>query len=169
MTFLSNPLLVPIHVDALAVGSQLPPATMFQWSNLSPNFSNLQSDYHFGSELLGDGGGQTSLFDRAGGLETGIHLHFRLPRAFSHGRQQGDSALLFPVIPNRWLVQRFGGDPITYKAWIIKSDAPADESSGVPWPKFPRDEQQPVQFNLIGACTELTAAPGEEEPARVNL
>ena len=169
MTFLSNPLLVPIHVDALAVGSQLPSDTMFQWSNLSPNFSTLQSDYHFGSELIGDGGGQTSLFDQAGGLETGIHLHFRLPRAFAHGRQQGDSALSFPVIPNRWLVQRFGGDPVKYKAWIIKSDAPAIESSGVPWPTFPKDEQQPVQFNLIGACTELTAALVEEEPARVNL
>jgi len=168
MSFLSEPLLlVPMHVDALAVGTSLPDRKMFQWTNLAPNFSKLEDDYHFGAELVGDRAGTANPFDKARGLETGIHLHFRLSRAFSYGSQQGAGDLLFPVIPNRWLVQRFGGKPSTYKAWLIKSDAPApDDSSGIPWPTFPADDNTPVNFKLIGTCTELTTAFGEgDEPA----
>jgi len=173
VSFLDEPLLlIPIHVDALAVGNKgwLPPGSMFQWTNLTPNFLKLANDYQFASQLIGDPGGTGSPFDAAIGLETGIHLHFRLPRAFSHGIQQGENALSFPAIPNRWLVQRLGGDPATYTAWLIKSDARTNESSATPWPKFPDDEQTPAQFNLIGTYSKLTASlPQEDEPASVNL
>jgi len=172
MSFLNEPLLlVPIHVDALAVGNQLPPDTMFQWTNLTPNFSNLKGDYHFGAELVGDSGASGSPFDEAAGLETGIHLHFRLPRAFSHGRQEGDGPLTFPPIPNRWLVQRFGDASVPYRAWLIKSDAPATGNSpGIPWPTFPNDPQTPVEFKLIGNSTEVTASLADgDESALVNL
>src|SRR6266850_4976576 len=174
MSFLSESLLlVPMHVDALAVGSRLPPHTMFQWTNLASTFS-VQGEDFFGSEAVGDSPGASTPFDQASGLQTGIHLLFRLPRAFSHGYQQGTSALSFPVIPNRWLVQRFGGEPASHKAWLIKSDAPApDDATGIPWPifpKFPNDEQTPVEFKVIGTSTELTASPGEgDEPVRVTL
>lgn len=173
MSFLDEPLLlIPIHVDALAVGNQgsLPPKSMFQWTNLTPNFSKLQTEYQFGSALIGDTSSAGSPFDSASGLETGIHLHFRLPRAFSHGRQQGEGALSFPAIPNRWLVQRFGGNPATYTAWLIKSDAPTNESSATPWPRFPEDEKTPAEFKLIGTHTELTASwEQKDEPANVKL
>ena len=44
-------LLVPIHIDALAVGSEFPSADLFQWTNLAPDFAKLQAIYSFGSEL----------------------------------------------------------------------------------------------------------------------
>ena len=173
MSFLDEPLLlIPIHVDALAVGNQgsLPPKSMFQWTNLTPNFSKLQTEYQFASQLIGDPGTGGSPFDAASGLETGIHLHFRLTRAFSRGHQQGEGPLSFPAIPNRWLVQRFGGDRAAYTAWLIKSDAPANDAWATPWPKFPDDEQTPAEFRLIGTYTEVTASVGQDdEPANVKL
>ena len=102
-------LLVPIHIDGLAVGKLLPPDEIFQWTNLNPDFSKLRPprrSYLFGSELVGESGNP---FAKAIGLEPGIHLHFRLPRALTHGSQSGTEKISFPAIPNRWLVQRFGG------------------------------------------------------------
>lgn len=171
MSLFNEPLLLmPMHVDALAVGTSLPDKSMFQWTNLAPNFSKLK-DYQFGSALIGDDSASGNPFDEAEGLKTGIHLHFRLPRAFAHGSQEGAGDLLFPAIPNRWLVQRFGGEPASYKAWLVKSDAPApDDAPGIPWPTFPKDEQIPVEFKRIGTCTELTGPVAEgDEAALVNL
>src|SRR5688572_19589670 len=169
MSFLDDPLLlVPMHVDALAVGTSLPDSEMFQWTNLSPNFSKLQSDYFFGAKLVGDHTGDP--FEQANGLETGTHLLFQLPRSFSRGRQGDADSLSFPPIPNRWLVQRFGGTPATHRAWLIKSDAAASDSVGASWAIFPQDEDTPVQLNRIGASTEVSAALGtEDEPASVRL
>jgi hypothetical protein len=151
-------LLVPFHIDGLVVGTL--PAD-FQWTNLAADFSKLQRDYYFGSELA-------KPFESAGDLlGKGIHLHFRLPTAFTHGRQEGDEDPSFPAIPNRWLVQRFGGTrQLAYKAWIIKSDAEAEPTDlpGVIWPKFPEDA--PVEFKSIGTCTELHGPFDEKnEPA----
>ncbi|CAB1078651.1 hypothetical protein D1AOALGA4SA_6387 [Olavius algarvensis Delta 1 endosymbiont] len=155
-------LLVPIHIDALAVGEILPDDAMFQWTDLAPDFWKLQKEkrYFFGSELY-------SLFDEKSGPGVGIHLHFRLPRTFVHGSQTGAADILFPAIPNRWLLQRFGGEPgkpYTHQAWLIKSDAEAQaDTDGIPWPTF--HENEPLELKKIGTCTDLTAASGvEDEP-----
>jgi hypothetical protein len=146
-------LLVPIHIDALAVGTPKTPAS-FQWTNLVPDFSKLESrTYAFGAELVSNNGDP---FKEASGLknERGIHLHFRLPAALRHGAQSGSGEVVFPAIPNRWLVQRFaGGEALTYKAWLIESDLKADKTPGVTWPAF--DQNQTITLKKIGAVTEL--------------
>ena len=169
MSLFNEPLLlVPIHLDALVVGTQTPPATIFQWTNLSPNFS-MGGNYFFGSELQGDNPGAGTPFDQSMPLATGIHLLFQLPRAFSHGQQNDDGPLTFPAIPNRWLVQRFGGGT-DYRACLIQSDVSPEDSSGVPWPVFPHDEQTQVEFGTIGSCAELTGPlPDRDEPALIKL
>jgi hypothetical protein len=149
----SSRLLVPIHIDALAVGTPKTPAS-FQWTNLVPDFSKLESSrtYLFGAELVSNNGDP---FKEATGLknERGIHLHFRLPAALRHGAQSGSGEVVFPAIPNRWLVQRFAGETPTYKAWLIESDLAADKSPGVTWPAF--DQNQTITLKKIGAVTEL--------------
>jgi len=160
-----NPkLLVPFHIDALVVGTL--PERGFKWTNPAPDFSKLQDDYCFGSELVKPFEPIPDL------LGKGIHLHFRLPTAFTHGEQgEKDEDPSFPPVPNRWLVQRLGGTGrSTYKAWIIRSDAEAAPSDGpsVIWPKFP--EEAPAQFKSIGTCTELHGPLDEkDEPAEEEI
>lgn len=160
-------LLVPIHIDGLAVGRSLPPPRMFQWTNPAPDFSKLRREYLFGSELDGNNGNP---FAQAEGLEVGVHLHFRLPRALTHGHKEGPGDVSFPPIPNRWLVQRFGGTvgvggKLDYKAWLIESDVETrDDSRGLTWPTF--DEHEPVRLKTVGTRTELTGPLPEQGEAR---
>jgi hypothetical protein len=102
-------LLVPIHIDGLVVGTSFPSDKIFQWTNLAPNFAKLSGSYLFGAELGGDSDSNGNPFEKAADLQPGIHLHFRLPRALTHGSQSGAEKISFPPIPNRWLVQRYGG------------------------------------------------------------
>ena len=122
-------LLVPIRIDALVVGGEPPSDQLFQWTNLTPDFYLLKSPdwYLFGSdpELY-------KLFEKADPafMAPGIHLHFRLPRALTHGTQEGSEPVKFPRIPNRWLVQRSWRDSAKnrrHKAWLIKSDVEVKE------------------------------------------
>ena len=156
-------LLVPIHIDALAVGEKLPPSEIFKWTNLAPDFAKLKTNYFFGSEL----DDSNNLFVEAAGLEPGVHLHFQLPRALKHGSQEGGADVSFPAIPNRWLVQRIDqSSQLTHKAWLIKSDVESEESSAVTWPTF--YENDPIQFRKIGAWKELTEALEEQDEAALE-
>ena len=63
-------------------------------------------------------------------LDEGVHIHWQLPRAFSHGIiRQGSSELSFPRVPNRWLVTRFSSDG-TDTSWVVESDA--EDKNGTP-------------------------------------
>jgi len=165
----SSRLLVPIHIDALAVGTPKTPSS-FQWTNLAPDFSKLKTtpSYLFGAQLVSNNGDP---FKEAGGLknERGIHLHFRLPAALRHGDQSGAGEVVFPAIPNRWLVQRFAGDAtLTYKAWLVESDLKTDKSPGVTWPTF--DKNKAIVLNKIGVATELQGSLADpDKPAETKL
>ena len=160
-------LLVPIHVDGLVVGKKLPPDELFQWTNLAPNFSLLRKKYLFGPELVSNG----DPFNGAPELEPGIHIHFRLPAALTHGNQEGGGDLSFPPVPNRWLVQRYGGSGEAnarwaFKAWLIRSDG--DSPDGVTWPVFREDGQ--VEFMRFGACDEVKDPLADHDgPARMKI
>jgi hypothetical protein len=161
-------LLVPIHIDALLVGTDSP-SQNFQWSNLAPDFGQFAKDspdYLFGSDLI------APFQERSQLLEPGLHLHFRLPNAFTHTNDQN---LNFPRIPNRWLVQRYSGtEELDYQAWIIKSDAAATvkkedwpEWKGVVWPEFFKDA--PSKFSPIGTCTPLDSSFDGEPDAEAKV
>ena len=58
-------------------------------------------------------------------LAEGIHLHWNLPRALTHGQTEEGSDITFPLVPNRWLVTRIVDvpDPFTSaKSWVVESD-----------------------------------------------
>jgi hypothetical protein len=62
---------------------------------------------------------------------TGIHLHWALPDALTHGVQRDNGEIEFPHVPNRWLVARFGPPDLPLKAWVLESDYlnPSDGTS----------------------------------------
>ena len=137
---MSNPstpnsyLLVPINLEALVVG--IPTG---QWTDLHPNFSLLRRGRILGSQVA------PALFDARPqivakppdtppqGPQPGIHLHWALPDALTRGRQKRPAnsqeafeAPEFPLIPNRWMVQRISRKPqaneISVRAWVVESD-----------------------------------------------
>src|SRR5207245_7028546 len=64
------------------------------------------------------------------GPPAGVHLHWALPDALTHGRQPSQAGAQtgpeFPLIPNRWMVQRISRKPqsneIAARAWVVDSD-----------------------------------------------
>src|SRR5262249_14303980 len=116
-------LLVPMHVDAFVVGQR---PRLFEWASLAPRFGDLgDGRYATGIDLR-----LKHLFVKAAANPpaAGIHLHFKLPAALTHG---SGAELEFPRIPNRWLVQRWDRARAQLsKAWLVRSDARADAASG---------------------------------------
>ncbi len=120
-------LLVPINVEALAVGRQTTKSGQ-GWSDLCPDFSRLYEGDILGGQL-------TPSLDTQSNpqLPAGIHLHWALPDALTHGRQvrsedggEPSAPPEFPYIPNRWMVQRISAQAdtgnIAVRAWVIESD-----------------------------------------------
>ncbi|WP_436791190.1 hypothetical protein [Yinghuangia sp. YIM S10712] len=58
--------------------------------------------------------------------QTGVHLHWTLPRGLRHGVQDpATEEVDYPLVPNRWLVTRFSGTGTRrIRAWVIESDCP---------------------------------------------
>ena len=124
-----NFLVVPMHLDALYLSKEtqvvegdahferLPYTSSSADVNPdTPNISEAITSQPFSSETLF--------------LGEGIHLHWALPDALTHGKQ-GDNNLEFPLVPNRWLVIRTSGtgaNQIVNK-WIVESDYIYPEST----------------------------------------
>lgn len=167
-----NQLLIPIHIDALAVGKKQPNNKRFKWTRLGADFSRVYAP-DGGKNYLLAGDTLASLDDSRPTLETGVHLHFKLPKAFLHGKHDGDGELEFPQIPNRWLIQRFSNDSSAYDAWLVKSDklVENDRSQATPWLIFPSDSETSLEVKHIGENKRLTDKLNEiqDEAAEVKL
>jgi hypothetical protein len=110
-------LIVPIAAQALVV-----------YEDNSVSKLNLQSRFDKSSIL-----GKDHQYDLSGllkgsenTLDKGVHLHWKLPKILKHGIT-GKSDVVFPAVPNRWIVVRYKTNindlkNIPAKAWIIKSD-----------------------------------------------
>lgn len=161
-----NYLLVPIDVEALVVGAQVG-----QWTDLHPDFSRLYEGKVLGSQLA------PALFTpQPEGLPSGIHLHWALPDALTHGRQRRPAspqvpleAPEFPLIPNRWMVQRIARKPqtteVVVKAWVVESDYLYDTNGETPENAvtFPRLDAQAL-FDFVGKSFDY-ASWAERQPA----
>lgn len=125
---MSSILLVPIHLDALCLDSQDTTTnthhkSLADYRRLPFIYQNNAGEY----ETNGDGTANlseeilTSLFG-AGlrSLKAGIHLHWSLPDGLTRG-QHSATGTKFPVVPNRWLIWRQGGDKGN-KQWVLESD-----------------------------------------------
>jgi hypothetical protein len=134
MSSSTNYLLVPITVEALVVGQ----------TDLKDSWFTAGMDYTKWADLLDpDPGPANSAPDWSPAAEGGIHLHWALPDALTHGFQNTDGSIEFPCIPNRWLVVRL--TDASPQAWMIESDY-LDEQLGSN--SYPKPDQPGVSTRL---------------------
>ncbi|MFK0203686.1 hypothetical protein [Streptomyces lavendulae] len=117
----SQPLVVPLRVEALTVNEAVRHSEVFQrWQanyaltrlSLSPEppaFSNTDTNFN------------------ADPNREGVYLHWQLPEALTHGvDERGDGVPVFPLVPNRWLVVRQAVESASGArsdtGWIVESD-----------------------------------------------
>lgn len=103
-------LFVPIHVEALVVGKNGK-----EVKDMCPSFAGLNK------RPIGSVAAVEPM--RTAQLVQGIHLHWTMPDSLLHGTKK--EGVEFPVLPNRWIIQRFQKKEklIERKVWRIASDA----------------------------------------------
>jgi hypothetical protein len=112
----SNSLLVPVQLDAWVVDPSMQQKMAWyysQYSKLSV-FKSPMPDAYDVSDVSKPA--------------AGIHLHWSLPDALTHGKKNGDdpnAKFKFPLVPNRWMVVRLDANSAQWKAkvWVVKSDS----------------------------------------------
>lgn len=107
-------ILVPVYVEALLVDPATSEAEV--WKDLSVNYSMIAARL---GRNLEDG----NLKELSSGLcEPGVHLHWALPAALTHGLND-ENGITFPNVPDRWLIVRtnLDGDLLVQKKWILES------------------------------------------------
>jgi hypothetical protein len=124
----SRTLVVPVDIRAFCVGAG-DGAAVDEFSGITLDFSQMTpaSDQHGAAIIERDNQVyRDNTFPPRSPLSPGIHLHWNLPRALTHGQTNettGDTG--FPVVPNRWLVTRIPDtdDPFQYaRSWVVESD-----------------------------------------------
>ncbi|MFN6501275.1 MAG: hypothetical protein RMX65_030370 [Nostoc sp. DedQUE01] len=131
---MSNLLLVPIHLDALCLEQETGVVRALADYRRLP--------YIYDGETNGDGTANLSekvlapLFNKELTLKAGIHLHWSLPDGLTRG-QHSATGTRFPVVPNRWLILRQGGDKGT-KQWVVESDY-----------LYPEDQEPADTINIL--------------------
>jgi hypothetical protein len=167
---MSNILMVPIKLDALYLDkdrSVVEPMADFSRlpytdgnRDINPDVANLSE------EIVSKPFNNQNLI-----LKAGIHLHWALPDALTHGTHSSGSTD-YPAVPNRWLVLRSrstsdGG--VREKSWVVESNYIYPEGTtsvaGVTYPYAAGDESGQQPFRLLGRRMPLDAWSATVEPA----
>ncbi|MEE1794545.1 hypothetical protein PUR28_27865 [Streptomyces sp. BE308] len=156
----TQPLLVPLQVDALVVDdrSRQGGTTFRRWIAV---FKKLG---HHEDPEPDPYTGETDFKSHPG--NDGVYLQWRLPQAARTGRQLPDGTVDFPKIPNRWLVVRYSGsgtEPAQASSvWVVESDYLGDDGTS----EFATRTDAPPKATGIGRKQELTRAKTPwKEPA----
>ncbi|HMQ48466.1 MAG TPA: hypothetical protein PKA00_06115 [Saprospiraceae bacterium] len=119
--------IIPINIQAIRVLEE----DQAKFKGSTVNFSLLG-----GSNLLGAQIDQ-NLPDSNSPIDQGVHLHWSMPTALTHGIHDGvNDHFIFPRLPDRWLVTRYfywtgntnnssdpnGNAPFQVSQWIIESN-----------------------------------------------
>lgn len=165
---MNHVLLVPIHLDALCLTTDLSVVEAKVDFSRLPYWDGTREINHdvanISEELLA-----RPLEDRGLQLTAGVHLHWALPDALTRGAI-AENSTTFPAVPNRWLVTRSrkdeDGNERMERQWIVESDYlyPDDVGalSGSITIPFPAEKNHPP-FRYLGrkmpfnAWTEATA------------
>lgn len=136
---LSDTLIVPMDLAVLCVGdtdvngSVTNPYGTKDFARLAPDFSRLpfaaNNEEHNAGPFLSSQVLADTFQEASAPLDVGLHLHWVLPEALSHGAQKDDGSIGFPSAPDRWLIVRVATNaanpqaPVTsLKAWVLESD-----------------------------------------------
>ncbi len=147
-------LLVPVHVDALLVNT--PVAAGISFERLSNTWANLNT---FNNPIPPPWGSAST-------VPLGVHLHWQLPSALTHGDAPADSSkAVFPFTPNRWLIVRLasslqGTAAQTMTAWIIESDYLDPNNGSTPYVD-PASTPANLQKTLLGRHLPVAQWTGE--------
>lgn len=111
-------LVVPIEVQALVV-----PTTSASFRTWIFDYGALNA---YNSPEPAIGGGQSSFLPRP----LGTYLHWDLPTALRHGTSDSQGGpVVYPPVPNRWLVLRRSGPDRAATGWVVESDCPNSTST----------------------------------------
>jgi len=122
---MKNYLMVPVRLDALYIeGEEL--AVVEQAANFSilPYFeTSFMEEYNCETTNISESIVSLPYQNKTKQLSHGVHLHWAMPDALT----RGSSGLLFPDVPNRWLVTRKRKEAETDtwnidKQWVVESD-----------------------------------------------
>ena len=170
---MSNSLLVPIHLDALsllqttAVAEEMTDYTLLPYYYNFNNWWERNANEPFLSSTV-----LSPPFEHLNlNLEAGIHLHWSLPDALTKGLNTA-TGLVFPAVPNRWLIMRSGGD-MSSATWVVESDYlhPCDIRSSNPpenvWGSinilYPPEEEYYQPFRFMGRTLTLSEWRNRED------
>ena len=127
-------LVVPIHLDALYLPQpRYVTEPMVDFTQMPYFDENLGQDINPETPYLSEAILSQPFQDQRLQLKAGIHLHWSLPDALTHAQPDVDDVLVFPTVPNRWLVTRSrknGGDFVVEQQWVVESDFLSRENRG---------------------------------------
>jgi hypothetical protein len=112
----ASSLLVPVHLDAWVVDSANRQSLAWYYAN----YDNLSSFISTMPDAFN--------ISDASSPDLGVHLHWALPDALTHGKKpegKANAPVEFPLAPNRWLVVRFNTTKEGVwkaKLWVVESD-----------------------------------------------
>ncbi|CAH9063967.1 hypothetical protein PSECIP111951_03013 [Pseudoalteromonas holothuriae] len=120
---------VPVSIEALMIGEP----NRFDgngnnvlWADIAVNYKDVRKG--------GDGGFPAPFARRSEAPGTGVHLHWTLPKSLRSGLQLPSSDVIFPSVPDRWLILRSlvdeSGETIEHTAWILESNFVGSLSDG---------------------------------------
>lgn len=133
---MTHPLIVPMNLRALAITENGE-----TFLGPSADFSRLPSYGQYGTLDDTDPFLASSIErypDRSPRL--GVKLHWSLPATLRHGRRAKDGSIIFPAVPNRWLITRVmlvnDEQEPRFKSWVLEADRvdqmPQPGSSTIP-------------------------------------
>ncbi|MFI6604792.1 hypothetical protein ACIBHX_51955 [Nonomuraea sp. NPDC050536] len=125
---------VPVHVDALCLGSDRnvagPSADFTRLPYVDPvTGRDIGADLPYLGEILSPAPFEAPSLR----LKAGIHLHWALPDALTR-MAQTEARTRVPLVPDRWLVTR-AREGVIEGQWVVESDALSDDNlAGVAYP-----------------------------------
>lgn len=132
-----NTLIVALDVAALVVGLGDVQANARTLAAMA-DFSQLPASGRPGPWLSEPVLANSQPFEGEQPALAGIHLHWNLPRQLTRGKTE-KQALIFPAVPNRWLVTRIallanGTDSVVpvLRSWVVESDRCTDSAEVAP-------------------------------------
>lgn len=148
---------VPVSVEAMCVGPNTDPDKV-RFVGPTADFSDLPArdakGYWRGKPYLAD---SITAFPKPT-LRPGMHLHWALPDALTHGATQADGTLAFPPAPNRWLVVRCArnaGGERRSRGWVVESDY-IDRDAKAATISIPfRAEKESQYYRFVGRAVAL--------------
>jgi len=143
---MNRALLVPIHLDALVLeNEETVLEAMADFSRLpyydGKRKQNVNADAPYISEEIVS----HPFRDQSLRLGRGVHLHWALPDALTQGVNTA-KGVVFPTVPDRWLVTRTDDAGTVQKQWVVESDYLHPEVD--PLAKPPPERPRAISFPL---------------------